>query len=239
MFAQLFAGLGGELPFLTRVVIARQQLRRPLLHLHRRRSSSPASSRSSAGTRPTAAAASSTACMLKIPVIGMLLRKIAVARFCRTLSTLTSSGVPILDGLEITAKTSGNAIIEDAIMAVRKAVEEGKTHQRAAGRDQGLPADGGADDQRRRADRRPRPDAVEDRRLLRGRGRHRGGRPDEADRAAHDHGPGRRSSAPSSPPCTCRCTRSSSTSERPLRCATAQDTDRRGDGRSRPRSCAG
>ena len=51
----------------------------------------------------------------------MLLRKIAVARFCRTLATLTSSGVPILDGLEITAKTAGNAIIEDAIMAVRKA----------------------------------------------------------------------------------------------------------------------
>jgi type IV pilus assembly protein PilC len=65
--------------------------------------------------------------MLKIPIIGMLLRKIAVARFCRTLATLTSSGVPILDGLEITAKTSGNAIIEDAVMAVRKSVEEGKT----------------------------------------------------------------------------------------------------------------
>ena len=57
----------------------------------------------------------------------MLLRKIAVARFCRTLGTLTASGVPILDGLEITAKTAGNAIIEDAIMAVRKSVEEGKT----------------------------------------------------------------------------------------------------------------
>jgi type IV pilus assembly protein PilC len=67
------------------------------------------------------------ASLLKIPVIGMLLRKIAIARFCRTLSTLTASGVPILDGLEITAKTSGNTIIEDAIMAVRKAVEEGKT----------------------------------------------------------------------------------------------------------------
>ena len=57
----------------------------------------------------------------------MLLRKIAVARFCRTLGTLTASGVPILDGLEITAKTAGNAIIEDAIMSVRKSVEEGKT----------------------------------------------------------------------------------------------------------------
>jgi hypothetical protein len=60
-------------------------------------------------------------------MVGMLLRKIAVARFCRTLATLTASGVPILDGLEITAKTAGNAIIEDAVMAVRKSVEEGKT----------------------------------------------------------------------------------------------------------------
>src|SRR6202140_2608736 len=60
--------------------------------------------------------------LLKTPVLGMLLRKIAVARFCRTLSTLTASGVPILDGLQITARTAGNAIIEDAIMATRKSV---------------------------------------------------------------------------------------------------------------------
>jgi type IV pilus assembly protein PilC len=65
--------------------------------------------------------------VLKIPVIGVLMQKIAVARFCRTLATLVSSGVPILDGLEITARTSGNAIIEDAIMGVRKAVESGLT----------------------------------------------------------------------------------------------------------------
>jgi len=65
--------------------------------------------------------------LLKVPVLGMLLRKIAVARFCRTLATLTSSGVPILDGLQITARTSGNSIVEDAIMATRKSVEEGKT----------------------------------------------------------------------------------------------------------------
>jgi type IV pilus assembly protein PilC len=65
--------------------------------------------------------------LLKMPVLGMLLRKIAVARFCRTLATLTSSGVPILDGLQITARTSGNSIVEDAIMATRKSVEEGKT----------------------------------------------------------------------------------------------------------------
>jgi type IV pilus assembly protein PilC len=65
--------------------------------------------------------------VLKLPVLGVLMQKIAVARFCRTLATLISSGVPILDGLEITARTSGNAIIEDAIMAVRKAVESGMT----------------------------------------------------------------------------------------------------------------
>lgn len=65
--------------------------------------------------------------ILKAPILGMLMRKIAVARFCRTLSTLTSSGVPILDGLQITARTAGNSVIEDAIMATRKSVEEGKT----------------------------------------------------------------------------------------------------------------
>ncbi len=64
---------------------------------------------------------------LKAPVLGPIMRKIAVARFCRTLSTLISSGVPILDGLEITAKTSGNAIIEDAIMLTRKSIERGET----------------------------------------------------------------------------------------------------------------
>jgi type IV pilus assembly protein PilC len=65
--------------------------------------------------------------ILKTPVLGMVLKKIAVARFCRTLGTLVASGVPILEGLEITARTSGNSVVEDAIMATRKSVEEGKT----------------------------------------------------------------------------------------------------------------
>src|SRR5688572_22849759 len=65
--------------------------------------------------------------ILKLPILGILMQKIAVARFCRTLATLISSGVPILDGLEITARTSGNSIVEDAIMAVRKGVESGLT----------------------------------------------------------------------------------------------------------------
>jgi type IV pilus assembly protein PilC len=64
---------------------------------------------------------------LNMPILGDILRKIAVARFCRTLATLISSGVPILDGLEITAKTSGNAVIEDAVMETRKSIERGET----------------------------------------------------------------------------------------------------------------
>jgi type IV pilus assembly protein PilC len=65
--------------------------------------------------------------MLKLPVLGLLLRKIAVARFTRTLGTLITSGVPILEGLSITARTSGNAVLEEALMKVRKAIEEGRT----------------------------------------------------------------------------------------------------------------
>ena len=64
--------------------------------------------------------------MLQIPVIGPVLRKIAVARFTRTLGTLLSSGVPILDAMEIVAKTAGNVIIEEAIMYTRARVSEGK-----------------------------------------------------------------------------------------------------------------
>jgi type IV pilus assembly protein PilC len=65
--------------------------------------------------------------LLKLPILGTILRKVAVARFCRTLATLLSSGVPILDGLEITAKTAGNAVIEDAVMLTRSSIERGET----------------------------------------------------------------------------------------------------------------
>jgi type IV pilus assembly protein PilC len=65
--------------------------------------------------------------ILKLPVLGMLMRKIAVARFTRTLGTLISSGVPILEGLDITARTSGNAVVERAILQTRKAVEAGRS----------------------------------------------------------------------------------------------------------------
>jgi type IV pilus assembly protein PilC len=126
VFSQLFAGLGAEMPFLTRMVVAASNFvgRYGLFlifglvgiyFLIRRYHKTQSGRRVVDGF------------LLKVPVLGMLLRKIAVARFCRTLATLTASGVPILEGLEITARTSGNAIVEDAIMAVRKAVEEGKT----------------------------------------------------------------------------------------------------------------
>jgi type IV pilus assembly protein PilC len=65
--------------------------------------------------------------LLKAPVFGMLLRKVAVAKFTRTLGTLISSGVAILDGLEITARTAGNKVVEEAIMKTRVSIAEGKT----------------------------------------------------------------------------------------------------------------
>ncbi|HEY4840971.1 MAG TPA: type II secretion system F family protein [Terriglobales bacterium] len=65
--------------------------------------------------------------LLNLPIIGILLKKIAVARFTRTLGTLITSGVPILEGLAITARTSGNKVLEEALMRVRKAIEEGRT----------------------------------------------------------------------------------------------------------------
>ena len=67
------------------------------------------------------------ALMLKLPLFGAILRKIAVARFSRTLSTLLSSGVPILQSLDITARTAGNVIIEEAILKVRAGVERGES----------------------------------------------------------------------------------------------------------------
>jgi type IV pilus assembly protein PilC len=125
-FASMFAGLGAELPLPTRIVIAMSNWFIRLLPfliigiilgvvLFRRYYATYG------GRRVV------DRMILKLPILGVIMQKISVARFCRTLATLISSGVPILDGLEITARTAGNAIIEDAIMAVRKAVESGLT----------------------------------------------------------------------------------------------------------------
>src|SRR6266851_7875058 len=126
VFAALFKGLGAELPMPTLIVIALSNFIATYWWLIgivlgttwyslRRYHATYKGKRVLDGL------------LLKAPIIGMLLRKIAVARFCRTLATLTSSGVPILESLDITARTAGNAIVEDAIIDTRKSVEGGKT----------------------------------------------------------------------------------------------------------------
>ncbi len=65
--------------------------------------------------------------VLKLPVFGILLKKVAVAKFSRTLSTMMSSGVPILDGLEIVSRTAGNKVVENSLMETRKSISEGRT----------------------------------------------------------------------------------------------------------------
>ncbi len=125
-FASLFAGLGAELPLPTRVVIMlSNNLVRFFPFLFAFGFAAGWGFRTYYATEPGRRVID--AISLKLPVLGPILRKIAVARFCRTLSTLMASGVPILDGLDITAKTSGNAIIEDAIQQTRKSIERGET----------------------------------------------------------------------------------------------------------------
>ena len=125
-FAAMFAGLGAQLPLPTRIVItASNWFVRLLPFLVVGTIAMVVVIRRYYATYKGRRVIDSL--LLKLPVMGMLLQKISVARFCRTLATLMSSGVPILDGLEITAKTSGNAIIEDAIMTTRKSVEGGQT----------------------------------------------------------------------------------------------------------------
>jgi len=125
-FAALFAGLGAELPLPTQIVIwmSNSVVRlMPFIVI--------GAIAGAYGLRQYYATDNGRhvidRTLLRAPVLGIILKKIAVARFCRTLSTLISSGVPILDGLEITAKTSGNAIVEDAIMSTRKSIERGET----------------------------------------------------------------------------------------------------------------
>jgi type IV pilus assembly protein PilC len=125
-FANLFAGLGAELPLPTRVVIAASNgLVRfgPIIIV--------AICAAGYGFKQYYASVNGRrvvdAVMLKMPILGNLMRKIAVARFCRTLSTLLASGVSILEALDITARTAGNAIVEEGILTTRKSIERGET----------------------------------------------------------------------------------------------------------------
>jgi type IV pilus assembly protein PilC len=125
-FASLFAGLGAELPLPTRVVIALSNglvrfMPFILVGIGGFIFAFRAFYQSPRGRRVV------DTVVLKLPVLGSLMRKIAVARFCRTLSTLLASGVSILEALDITARTAGNSVVEDAIMTTRKSIEGGET----------------------------------------------------------------------------------------------------------------
>ena len=125
-FADLYAGLGAELPMPTRVVIflSNQLVAYGWIFILLMGAAAFMLKRYYAthnGRRVI------DGILLKTPILGIILRKVAVARFCRTLSTLMSSGVPILDGLDITAKTAGNSIVEDAVQLTRTRIERGET----------------------------------------------------------------------------------------------------------------
>ena len=126
-FEKMFADFGGELPGPTQVVVAISHFMQhwtPLM-LAVIVGSFVAFG---AGRRKSMKFRRSTdALALKLPIFGSLLRKVAVARFTRTLGTMIASGVPILDGLDIVARTAGNMIIEEALRKVRAAITEGKT----------------------------------------------------------------------------------------------------------------
>jgi len=126
IFANLFAGLGVELPLPTRIVMGTSKFMGRFwwvgIGFGVAAFFAIKQVRGTKGGRYFF-----DKLMLNLPVVGILLRKIAVARFTRTLGTLITSGVPILEGLSITARTSGNAVLEEALMKVRKAIEEGRT----------------------------------------------------------------------------------------------------------------
>src|SRR5687767_1719948 len=125
-FATLFAGLGAELPLPTRIVIALSNglvryMPFVLVGIGVFIFGFRAYYKTAGGRMVV------DGIMLKMPVLGPMMRKIAVARFCRTLATLLASGVSILEALDITARTAGNAVVERALNLTRKSIEGGET----------------------------------------------------------------------------------------------------------------
>ncbi|HEY3307336.1 MAG TPA: type II secretion system F family protein [Desulfuromonadaceae bacterium] len=125
-FAKMFADFGGELPAPTKIVIAISNFLLKyfvvIIGLFFAISAAIKKYYATAGGQKKI-----DRWALKAPIAGPLIRKVAVAKFTRTLGTMVSSGVPIMDGLEIVAKTAGNKIVEEAIYGVRQAISEGKT----------------------------------------------------------------------------------------------------------------
>src|ERR1700674_2185624 len=127
IFATLFAGLGVDLPLPTKIVIALSNFVGSIFGLLILVALGGAIFGLKVWYGTPQGRFVLDTIILKLPVLGILMRKIAVARFTRTLGTLISSGVPILEGLDITARTSGNAVVERALQKVRKSLEEGKS----------------------------------------------------------------------------------------------------------------
>ena len=127
IFATLFAGLGVDLPLPTKIVIALSNFVGSIFGLLILIAFGAAIFGLKVWYGTPQGRFVLDTIVLKLPVLGILMRKIAVARFTRTLGTLISSGVPILEGLDITAKTAGNAVVERALQQVRKSLEEGKS----------------------------------------------------------------------------------------------------------------
>jgi type IV pilus assembly protein PilC len=126
IFTTLFVGLGVALPLPTRIVIGLSNFVGSIFGLLILVAVAGIVIGLNVWYKTPAGRMAIDRALLHMPLIGLLLRKIAVARFTRTLGTLISSGVPILEGLEITARTAGNAVIEKALMEVRKGLEAGR-----------------------------------------------------------------------------------------------------------------
>jgi type IV pilus assembly protein PilC len=127
IFATLFVGLGVDLPLPTRMVIALSNFVGSIFGLLMVVFFVGVAISLKVWYGTPKGRLAIDALLLKLPLVGILLRKIAVARFTRTLGTLISSGVPILESLDITARTAGNAVIERALLHVRRSLEAGKT----------------------------------------------------------------------------------------------------------------
>ena len=127
VFQKMFDDFGGALPGPTQAVISISEFLQDWLLIILVATTAVVMLFFQARARFPAFRYRTDAIFLRMPVFGPLLRKVAVARFTRTLGTMISSGVPILDALEICAKTAGNLVIETAIMKTRSAISEGRT----------------------------------------------------------------------------------------------------------------
>src|SRR5688572_454759 len=126
-FEKMFEDFGGELPGPTKVVVMLSHFMQQWIGVFLVVVIGSIMAFFAARKRSLKFRRATDALALKLPVFGPLLRKVAVARFTRTLGTMIASGVPILDGLDIVAKTAGNMVIEEALRKVRAAITEGKT----------------------------------------------------------------------------------------------------------------